>query len=76
MKLVLVEWVDAFAHTAEWAPLSSIHNAKPVKCIACGILAEETEDAITVYLSHNEHNYAQALTIPRGCVKKMWKLKV
>ena len=76
MKLVLIQWEDAFAHSVDWVPHDSVTEAIPIKCITCGVLSRETDDFVTVHLSHNAHNYSQALTIPKGCIKKMWQLKV
>ncbi len=75
MRLVLIEWKDAFAHSVDWIPHNSV-KATPIKCVTCGFLSQETEDAITIHLSHNEHNYSQAITIPKGCVKRIRQLKV
>ena len=76
MKLVLVEWKDAFSGCTMWVNREDDIDLHLVGAVCGGILYKETEDSISVVLCLNKVNYSQAITIPKGCIKRMWKLKV
>lgn len=76
MRIVIVEWVDAFSSCTVWTNREDDVDLHLVKAICVGILFRETEDSISIILGLDEVNYSQALTIPKGCIKRMRQLRV
>ncbi len=75
MKLVLVEWEDSF-FTHGWRSKGEFDNLGVAPCVCVGVLVSQTNKSITLVLSLGEENYADSMTIPKGCVKRIRYLKV
>lgn len=76
MKLVLIQFDDITSDNVNWVSRDDIGQDIPSNCVACGILIDETGKYLTLNLMLSPRNYSQTCTIPKGCIKKMWKLKV
>jgi hypothetical protein len=74
-SLVLIKWIDSRGSASTWTERDG-ERVLPIPCVSGGILLEETEEEISLILSRSSDYYLHAITIPKGCIKKMWKLKV
>lgn len=77
MKLVLVEWHDAFTSDCCWTPLKEIDldlPPEPVLCYTVGFILYDTDDAITLSMTMSHSDVASLWTIPKGMIKKIKKL--
>ena len=75
MKLVMIEWRDAYASCSEWVSRDYVAEFHTVPCVSVGLLSYEDKDCVSLILTINPKNKAQAITIPRGCITRMRKLK-
>lgn len=76
MRIVLVEWDDTVTHSAGWTPKDSEGGDNiATPCVSVGLL-EDGNCEITLWQSINPRMKAQAITIPRGCIKKITELRV
>lgn len=76
MKLVLIQWEDSFFGVGEWQRFDELKSLPVAHCISCGLLLHETEDKVILIMNRGGTTGSQPIAIPRGCVKKMWKLRV
>jgi len=74
MKMVLIQWVDS-VFVQGWRDLDSIKSHRVSDCVSIGILMNETKDWITIVQSKSDESYGDGITIPKVCIKQMWKLK-
>ncbi len=75
MKLALVEWADAYT-THGWRDDEEIEGLRTAYTVSCGILKLETKDSISLILNQGRGIYADGITIPKGCIKRIRYLKV
>lgn len=78
MKMVLVEWLDAYTHDSGWKSLKSLRKQEPVLVRTVGFLVKEAADHITVAASHVPHDdHADGdVIVPRGMVTAIHELQV
>lgn len=76
MKIVLIEWRDASSHSVRWTDKKDFEDAYADHCVSIGVLLRETDEEITVCLSLSESCYSQAITIPKGCMKRIRVLRI
>lgn len=76
MKIVLVEWDDAFASGTQWLEKDDDTFLKVIPTTSVGIVVKETERELSLIGDINELHYSRAVTIPRGCIKRIRKLSV
>lgn len=81
MILVTVDWRDIFSSTGHWTdkhfiPNPEISGIKTAQACSSGVLLHEDENNVTVCTNLSGEQYSQVITIPKGCIKHMWKLKV
>ena len=75
MKMVLVEWNDSF-FTHGWRGKDEFRDLGIAPCVSVGVVVSEDDNKITLVLSMGEENYADSMTIPKGCIKRIRRLKV
>jgi hypothetical protein len=73
MKLVLVEWDDAYSGNS-WEHKEN--TCEVVKCIAVGVLKSEDERGMEIVPVLSECNKLHSLAIPKGCIKRIRQLQV
>ena len=73
MKLVLIEWIDAFSISG-WTPLKEV-SEKPDRskyaCRTVGWLTHDGDDFKTVVSSDGHDECAGMMTIPTRCIVTM-----
>jgi hypothetical protein len=77
MKMVLVEWLDAYTHDSGWKSIKSVRKQGPVLVRSIGFLVKEADDHVTVAASHvplDDHCDGDCV-IPRGMIKSIVELK-
>jgi hypothetical protein len=74
--LVEVEWLDAHA-CGGWETPATYRADAPAVCCSVGYLLHRTRAALTLVQSCGltTGEVTDALTIPRGCVRKMRRLR-
>lgn len=75
MKLVLVEWEDAYTNHG-WREDGDDEGLHTASTTTCGFLKKETKGYITVILNQGRGVYSDSITIPKGCIKRLRYLKV
>jgi len=75
MKLVLVEWEDAYTNHS-WKDDGDIEGLHTAKTVSCGLLKHESDECISIILNQGRGVYSDSITIPRGCIKRIRYLKV
>jgi hypothetical protein len=77
MKVVLVEWLDAYTHDSGWKSIKSVKKQGPVLVRTVGFLVKEAEDHVTVAASHVPHDdhCDGDVIVPRGMIKSIVELK-
>ena len=75
MKICVVEWDDANT-THGWADKQDLEGANVAPCVSCGILAREDEREVVMVLNLGIGIYSESITIPRGCIKRIRRLKI
>lgn len=76
MKIVLVEWTDAYSGCTSWIDRNNTEEMKIVRGFSAGLLYKETETEVSLVLSMNPAHYSQAITIPKGCITRIRTLEV
>jgi len=76
LKLVLIEWEDPCSSSPMWESRVDIKNLDTTSCISVGIVLSETREDISLGLSRNVRNYAQAIIIPKKSIKRIRQLKI
>ena len=76
MKLVIIEWEDAYSHGGWHAHNKDVDHV--AQCVAIGVLLYNDESQVTIAqsISNTSGNVADTMSIPRGCVKRIRYLKV
>jgi len=77
MKMVLVEWLDAYTHDSGWKSLKSLRKQEPVLVRTLGFLVKDAPDYITVaasHVPHDDHGDGDVI-IPRGMVRSIVEVK-
>jgi hypothetical protein len=76
-KAVLVDWIDSTSFsTHRWRDLGESKQLTPSKIQSVGFLVAEGKSFITLTGSLCEENNASGcMTIPRGCITRMRRLK-
>lgn len=77
MKLVLVEWLDAYTQDSGWKSKKVLLKAAPVLVRTAGWLVNDQPEFVTVSGSHvpTDDHFDGDCTIPRGMVKSIVELK-
>jgi hypothetical protein len=77
VRLVLIEWIDAFGCASEWAELTDI-PPDTLKCQSVGWLLHDTPECkvIVPHLSDPRHEHAKQqgcgdMTIPASAIRKI-----
>ena len=70
LKIVRVEWVDAFS-VDEWTEVKEVTGNDEIEMVTIGILLVSKKEHVIVANTHDAVNEkcAGAITIPRGCIK-------
>ncbi len=78
MKIVYVEWKDAWQHAGEALPLSGFGKEKPLDQYSVGFLVGESAAGLTLaqsishdFSANEEPKAAETLFVPRGMLKRM-----
>ena len=76
MQIAMIEWEDSCSETGWHRKDAGIDVA--AKCITVGFLTCEDNDKVVISLSSclTTGNIGDTMTIPRGCIKRIRKLKV
>jgi hypothetical protein len=74
---VLVDWIDSTSFSQQrWRPLEESQELTPSTIRSAGFLVNQTKKFITLTGSLcEEGNASGCLTIPRGCIQRMRRLK-
>lgn len=75
MKLVLIQFEEISSANLDWVSKEGIGLDKSTHAIAMGLLIDDQPNFVTVCLMLSPRCFSQSVTIPRGCIKRMWKLK-
>ena len=75
MRTAIVEWDDAFASGTQWIDKGDTCLLKIIPSVAVGVILREDNNSISLIAGINELHYSQAITIPRGCIKRIRYLK-
>lgn len=76
-KLVMVEWFDtASTYDPAWTDKKEITDLGGVPCVTVGLLLNDKGKDIHITLSTNVACFSQAIAIPKGCIKRISKLRV
>lgn len=84
MKLVLIEWDDAFGVNTDWQSLGLLEgrDIQVMVCRSVGWLAKETDELVVVipHLSQLHHSWAEQqgcgdMTIPKSAIRRMVVLR-
>ncbi len=80
MRLVMIEWVDAFGCSPSWEDLDGLCQPSPITCKSVGWLYSDGPDC-KVIVPHvaqpGENNNSQGcgdMTIPVSCISKITDL--
>jgi hypothetical protein len=76
-SMVRVDWIDSCSFgTQRWRESVESEQLAPSRIQTVGILVKETKNYITVTGSMDEEDHVSGcLTIPRGCITKLRRLK-
>ena len=76
MKLVMIEWEDSCSELG-WHK-RDVGLDIVAHCVSVGILTQENSSGVTIShsMSSTTGSICDAVTIPRGCIKRIRKLKV
>lgn len=71
LRLVLVEWLDAYTHDSGWKSGKMLRKAAPVLVRTVGWVVKDDPDFITVAASHVpiDDHYDGDVVIPRGMIR-------
>lgn len=73
--LVMAEWEDANSKTSWHIDDASKHNSATIQSV--GWKVKSNPKTLTLAISHDDDNgISDCLTIPRGCINKITKIKV
>ncbi len=78
MKIVEVEWVDAYIDTNDFSA-EKARKYKPVPRKTVGWLVSENDDCIVlatdIYPKEKKHKYSSPMVIPWGWIEEYWELE-
>lgn len=71
-----IDWEDTCT-TQGWCSNRRLKGGKPARCRTVGYLFEETKSYVSVGISIDRRNesWMDTQTIPRGCIKKIKRIK-
>jgi len=75
MKIAIIEWNDSF-FTHGWKPKDEFKSMGAAPCVSLGVIVNSNKDSVTLVLSLGRDDYADSMTIPRGCIKRIRYLRV
>jgi hypothetical protein len=75
VKIVLVEWEDS-AMSAHWQDKECFKDKETARATSVGFRITEDDKKLTIIQSIGEAEYQGAITIPKGCIKRIRQLKV
>lgn len=70
LTVVVVTWNDAFAQ-----PGWDDYEEGPLECVSTGFLIRDSKESIVLAQNFNQFQFGEYMTIPKGMVKKIKKLK-
>jgi len=74
MKLWLIEWDDTHADT-EWTPIEG--DCSPAPCYTVGVILHDKDNYLEVIGTCCVRGMKlQQIAIPKGCIKRMRRLKI
>lgn len=74
-KLIEVEWDDA-AVKGKWCGMATYEECEPCRCRTVGYLLKADQRRVVIIQNQSrDGDVSDSMTIPRGCVRKMRKLK-
>ena len=76
--MVLVEWVDSCSPSRVWGTAESLRTYNPVTVKSVGFLVKDDKRGITIVQglgAESDPDACLPMAIPRGCVKKIKRLK-
>ena len=75
--MVMVKWVDS-ATESGWIrkQVARTESGGVSKCCTVGILLKESPDELTIMQNVSDNQYGDFMTIPRCCVRSIYKLQV
>jgi len=68
--------MDSASSSSNWSDRDDFDHAYPVQCCSCGIIIKEDDDGITLLQSISRAQKLHEITIPRGCIKRIRRLKI
>lgn len=76
MRLVMVEWVDSFGCSTEWAELDGEASPEPMVCRSVGWLLHDGDTCKVIVphvadVSDAKQQGCGDMTIPAECIRKM-----
>ena len=75
-KLVEVTWLDSCSlEGGVWHSKKTAKRVKPAVCYSAGYVISESKKHITIAAHDSPYQTCGALTIPRGAITSMKKLK-
>ena len=81
-SLVIVEWLDTNSG-CEWEDPEELENWEPALCYSVGWIINENDDYVVILADHSEAGrgrhekpgYGGHRAIPRGCIKRVRRIK-
>jgi hypothetical protein len=74
-NLVAVIWNDAESNSS-WCSIEEIDKVVAPECITVGFLVKKTKKVVVVLSTIDKHVNGSYTLIPRGCVKRIRKLRL
>lgn len=73
MEIIMIEWNDPCS-IDNWHERGYFGHTTP--CVSCGIKTNEDEEDIEVSLNLNLRNKSDCISIPKGSIRRIRRLKV
>ena len=76
MQIIMIEWEDSCTEPTWHRRDSGLDTT--ASCVSVGVMVHEDTSKITIFqsISITTGNIGDTITIPRGCIKRIRKLKV
>lgn len=75
MKPVIIEWLDSRGVTSSWEFKDDLDPLPPVRIQSIGFLVDDHKDYKTLVQNISEEQIAGRITIPKGCIVKIKKVR-
>lgn len=73
-RLVEVWWLDSHGRDG-WTKYGDPVDPRAAACKTVGYVLDETDEFLTVASSIGDDQFCQEMSIPKGCVRKVRRLK-